>query len=155
MAMRDLRSVVEEPMRDLYVCTTCARALLDRGFTKSPPVDGRPLSIELGRPCEAHERGKLRPQATSVILAPESSATDEDPVPIPIDVGVLASTPPEGIPGLSAAITPAPPGAVGPETEIAARLLVEWSRDERICDDMMIDAAVGVARRLLLRTKGR
>ena len=145
MALADPR-VALASLRALHVCTSCAKRLIDKGYAKEKGT------ITLGDVCEAHD-GKHRPQATSLVIAPETEVTTPpDLGPVALDADELAET------GEAPAVVVREPGriveAIGPVTEIAARLLVAWSTSEKLADDLMIAEAARVARALLRETKG-
>lgn len=155
MTLRDLRAASSTV--SAAVCGSCANRLKGLGYAADP--EHRPIG--LGEECTSHERGKRRPQATSVLLIPEHEVTtgaDE----LDAAARVQAALEDEGyeVTGLEMppveAKTWTRPYAVGPVTNLAHGLLVAWSTAERgkDCDRFMIRHAVETARALLDETKG-
>ena len=163
--MTALRSPVLEAasVRSLFVCTTCARRLLDKGYPKESG------SIDFGTLCEAHPSGQPSIYATSIVKAPESEVTtptdlgrvaleddelstpEEDPVAGPSLLGRRIDLPPDPMQWAGVRFGQAPEPGV---TEIATRLVVAWSTAERIADKFMVDEAIKVAREIVRKTRG-
>lgn len=123
-------------MARFFVCGDCRAELVARGATLSSAPE-----IDLGQPCQVH-RGSFAPQATSAIEAPAAIADQ---------VAIEALSPPRFA-------AEALPAAVGPLTEISARLIAAWSTHEhgaRVCDPVTVRLAVDTARLLLAETGGR
>jgi hypothetical protein len=125
---------VSDP-RTLFVCGECAARLLERGGTVAHGV----TKIEQGHMCDVHAPGTFAPYATNAI----AWVGPLDPVP--------STLPP--FPPAPSTLPAVPEGTV---TELAARLLVAWSADSNgaTADDVMIQRAVDVAKRLLVVTEG-
>lgn len=142
------RENAKKPGRRL-VCLSCADALIATGGAL---VKDEPVTIDLGTECQTHPGG-MAPAATHPVDGGTPPALETRPA--------LETPPPPPPPYAAAADSVFPPmllepQGLGPVTEIAARLLVAWTKDDRGAGaDTVVDAAVITARALLRATGGR
>lgn len=141
----------------VLTCGTCAAILFLRGGEK----DSATTKIGLGVACQCHPTGNA-PQATSSVLAPEQQTESDARVwaRAEIQKARAIEQEKETKPALIDSPRwqspyPVAPALVGPLTEVSMRLLCSWTHgDGTAADELAIDNAVIVARRLLQRTQG-
>jgi hypothetical protein len=124
-------------MKTAFVCGDCCAKALANGYRRLPKEEAG--EIAYGKSCELHP-SRLTMQATNAIEVPNDYTTPRAETMVQVSAEEDA---PQEI-----------QMRIGPVTDLAARLLVAWSKGDDDVDDLKIGRSVDVARSLLTLTKG-
>lgn len=153
-------------MTRFHACAECARTLVNLKAGKmAAPEPGKRFEIVMGTPCDVHPSG-VRLQATEIV-----DVAGELPRPFidrnaPTTPTLLGARPDGDAPSSHDFRAPAQREGLamplGPETEIAARLLAVWLAESpfeaqrgEASDQVYVSRASSIARMLLQETRNR